>query len=272
MSEWKEPHAIWIVGHRGAPAPGAREHDREPRLRRELRRRRRRVRRAADARRRGRALPRRGRRARDAAHPGAQLHVARDREALDPVGVRRVPDPEARAGLPSLRPGAALRRRGQVRKRHAARHDGPPRREARGRLRGGRPVSRGVVRRRVPQAHARDRAGNRDELPLRPSGRAAVSVAADAALSAGGRDRAPARPRVAGAPRAGRRGGSHRPSLDGRRGGGDPQPARRPASPRSRRTPPTLPWRSAREPRRTRPGSRFPRRNEEAACRSSDCC
>ena len=84
-------------------AARAGEHDREPRFRRELRRGRRRVRRAPDARRRGRALPRRGRRPRHAAHSRAQLHLARAREALDPVRVRRLSDPPPRAGLPSLR-------------------------------------------------------------------------------------------------------------------------------------------------------------------------
>ena len=198
MSVWKQPHATWIVGHRGAPAARAREHDRQPRLRRELRRRRRRIRRPPDARRRGRPLPRRGHPARHAAHPCEELHLARDREAHAALGARRVPHPAARAGLPPLRhrrcayvvevktgPGTQL---GTMARRVArlAREFGV--------------AERCLVAsfdaeflKRMREADPRDR----DELPLRSSRRPARAGPADADLSARRRDRPAPGPRDA---------------------------------------------------------------------------
>ncbi len=237
---------------RGPPrraAARAREHDRELRFRRKLRRRRDRARCPPDSRRRGRRLPRRGDRPRNPEAGGPHVHVEGDREARDSFRARRIPHPQARTGFPSLRDGAALHRRGQELSRNADGHDGAADREAgRGlRLSKGaassvpstRSFSAGCARRRPrsPTSFIFDHAV---ALPA-PGPPAPLFPPVDAI--------APRKDLVTPAlldPGGGRE--SFGASVDGRRTGRGAALSRNAASRRSRRTPRTR----ARDPRRHR--------------------
>ncbi len=168
MSQWREPHGTWIVGHRGAPRR-ARENTIESLDVAETFR--------VDA------VEFDVRQTRDGeavlyhdedvvlgtpADPRPQLHLARSwRSSRSRPSSASTGSPGSRRSF-TVTGETPLRRRGQRRRGHAGRHDGATRREARERVRRRRPVPRRVVRRRVPEAHARGRARDRDELSLRP--------------------------------------------------------------------------------------------------------
>ncbi len=249
MSDWKKPHPVWIVGHRGAP--------------------------------------RRARENTIASFDWAEsfgvdaiefdLRQTREGEAVVfhdeeiALGSQRIPvrhftvreierlTLSSELGdyrIPKLeevfhRYGRALRYVVEVKVSGGTNREIMARRisQRRRRLSGGRPMPRRLLRRRVSAPDARGGSGDRDEFPLRPPGRPARAGPADAPLSAGRRDRAAQGPRRAG------RFSPRRPRRGSRSTSGPWTRWRRSRSSSARASPPSRP---------TRPTSRSGLRDGEA--------